>query len=111
LLPSPYRFLAVAAEQSQDDQATVESLTALARMDPLDAADVHYRLASALFRQQQLGEAKDQVVRSLERAPRYRAAYDLLLEIVDAQAEISPPVKFTPEAIKADAVETKKESP
>ncbi|MDA7905641.1 tetratricopeptide repeat protein [Mariniblastus sp.] len=111
LLPSPYRFLAVAAEQTQDDQATVESLTALARMDPLDAADVHYRLASALFRQQQLGEAKDQVVRSLERAPRYRAAYDLLLEIVDAQAEISPPVKFTPEAIKADAVETKKESP
>lgn len=111
MLPSPYRFLAVAAEQTQDDQATVESLTALARMDPLDAADVHYRLALALFRQQKLVKARRQVVRALERAPRYRAAYDLLLKIVDTQAKSSLPAKLAPEAIGAGAVEAKKESP
>ena len=111
LLPSPYRFLAVAAEQTQDDKATVESLTALAKMDPLDAADVHYRLASALFRQQQFPKAKDEVVRSLERAPRYRAAYDLLLKIVDAQAVVSPPVKSGADPVEIDPVETEKESP
>jgi tetratricopeptide (TPR) repeat protein len=111
MLPSPYRFLAVAAEQTQDDQATVESLTALARMDPLDAADVHYRLASALFRQQKLAKARRQVVRALERAPRYRAAYDLLLKIVDTQAKSSLPAKLEPEANGAGAVEAKKESP
>lgn len=110
LLPSPYRFLAVAAEQTHDDKATVESLTALARMDPLDAADVHYRLASALFREQRLAEAKDEIVRSLERAPRYRAAYDLLLKIVDAQGKDSPPVDLVPETIEADSAEPVKES-
>jgi tetratricopeptide (TPR) repeat protein len=111
LLPSPYRFLAVAAEQTQDDKATVESLVALAKMDPLDAADVHYRLASALFRQQQFAKAKDEVVRSLERAPRYRAAYDLLLKVVDAQAVVSPPVKSGSKPVEIDPVETEKESP
>lgn len=111
LLPSPYRFLAVAAEQTQDDKATVESLTALTRMDPLDAADVHYRLASALFRQQQFAEAKDEIVRSLERAPRYRAAYELLLKIVDAQAAVSPSSESGTESIEGEAVETEKESP
>ena len=117
LLPSPYRFLAMAAEQTQDDRATVESLTALARMDPLDAADVHYRLASALFRQQAMAEAKEQVIRSLEHAPRYRAAYELLLKIVAAQTEEAPPpVELVPkvietDAVEVDAVETIKESP
>ena len=79
-------------------------------MDPLDAADVHYRLASALFRQQRLAEAKDEIVRSLERAPRYRAAYDLLLKIVDAQGKDSPPVDLVPETIEADSAEPVKES-
>ena len=106
----------MAGEQTQDDRATVESLTALARMDPLDAADVHYRLASALFRQQEMAEAKGQVIRSLEHAPRYRAAYELLLKIVAAQTEVAPPVELVPKVIEADAVEvdaveTIKESP
>ena len=51
------------------------------------------------------------MVRALERAPRYRAAYDLLLKIVDTQAKSSLPAKLAPEAIGAGAVEAKKESP
>ena len=54
-------------------------------MDPLDAADVHYRLASALFRSGQLKKAKRQVIMALEVAPRYRDAHALLIRIVGAE--------------------------
>jgi hypothetical protein len=52
----------------------------------------------------------------LEHAPRYRAAYELLLKIVAAQTEVAPPVELVPKVIEADAVEvdaveTIKESP
>ncbi|MFK7767634.1 MAG: tetratricopeptide repeat protein [Mariniblastus sp.] len=83
LLSAPHRYLSIAAEKTQDDAAIVQSLSVLAKMDPLDAADVHYRLASALHRKGDLGLAKRQAILALEVAPRYRDAHALLMQIVD----------------------------
>lgn len=85
LLTAPHRYLSLAAEKTSDDQALIESLSVLALMNPLDAADVHYRLASALNRGNQLDLAKRQVIMALEKAPRYRDAHALLLKIVEQQ--------------------------
>ena len=77
----------------------------LAKMDPLDRADVHFRLASALHRTKQLAAAKRQVIMALEQAPRYRDAHALLLKIVAEQTS-------TDEASLADSPDrTEVESP
>jgi tetratricopeptide (TPR) repeat protein len=81
LLPAAHRYLSLAAEKTSDDATSVSSLSALTRLNPLDRADVHFRLASALFRQDELVQAKRHVLISLEHAPRYRDAHRLLLEI------------------------------
>lgn len=86
LISSPYRYLSVAAEKTGDDAATIEALDVLAKMNPLDRADVHFRLASALHRTKQLASAKRQVIMALEQAPRYRDAHALLLRIVAEQS-------------------------
>ena len=87
LLTSAHRYLSMAAEKTGDDQAIIESLSVLAKMNPLDAADVHFRLAAAFHRTQQLANAKRQVIMALEQAPRYREAHALLLKIDMIQSE------------------------
>lgn len=86
LLPAPHRYLAKAAEEMRDDQRVVESLGVLTKLNPLDAADVHYRRALALHRLGKLDSARREVVLALERAPRYRDAHALLLKIVEQQS-------------------------
>ena len=83
LLPAPHRSLVKAAEQLNDDQLAISSLNALLRMDPIDPADMHYRLGSALRRKGDLPAAKRQILMALEEAPRFRAAHRQLLEILD----------------------------
>lgn len=85
LIPSPYRYLSIAAEKTSDDEAIIESLRVLANMDPLDRADLHFRLASALHRTKQLAPARRQAVLALEQAPRYREAHALLIKIIEEQ--------------------------
>jgi len=80
----------MAAEKTGDDKALIESLSVLAKMNPLDAADVHFRLASALHRNNQLDSAKRQVIMALDKAPRYRDAHALLLKIVEQQKTAEP---------------------
>ena len=80
----------MAAEKTGDDEALIESLSVLAKMNPLDAADVHFRLASALHRDNQLDSAKRQVIMALDKAPRYRDAHALLLKIVEQQKAANP---------------------
>ena len=89
LIVSPHRYLALAAEKTGDDAATIESLSVLANLNPLDPADLHFRLASALHRTKQLAKAKRQVVMALEQAPRYRDAHTLLLKIAQEQSASS----------------------
>ncbi len=84
LIKSPHRYLAAAAEKKKDDQVLIPALSALAKMDPIDPADVNYRLASALFRKQQYRRARRHVLLALDQAPRYRDAHQLLLKIAAA---------------------------
>lgn len=82
LTPAPHRHLAAAAEALGERSAAIESHRTLLKLDPLDAAEHHYRLAKLLAEDGQLADARHSVVRALEEAPRYRAAHRLLLEIV-----------------------------
>ena len=114
LLTAPHRYLSLAAEKTSDDQALIESLSVLALMNPLDAADVHYRLAAALYRGKQFDLAKRQVIMALEKAPRYRDAHALLLKIVDRQNAVGgsvPQGSQVSDTQRGISVVAEKESP
>ncbi|MEO8493496.1 MAG: tetratricopeptide repeat protein [Planctomycetota bacterium] len=87
LLPGPHRSLVQAAEQLQDDELAIASLNALLEMDPIDPADMHYRLGCAIRRTGDLVAAKRQILYALEEAPRFRAAHRQLLEILAEMKE------------------------
>lgn len=80
LVPTPYRFLAEAGEQTQDLGPAIAAYRALLELNPPDPADTHYRLARALHRVGDPG-ARRHVLLALEEAPRFREALKLLLEI------------------------------
>ena len=86
LLKSSHRTLARVGEKENDDDLTIESLSALVTMNPLDKANTYYRLASAQFRQKDTASAKINVLLALEAAPRFRDAHKLLLQIVGSNS-------------------------
>jgi tetratricopeptide (TPR) repeat protein len=98
LTPAPHRLLAQAAEALNDRMLAIESHRTLLLMNPLDAADHHYRLAKLLFEGDQLALARREVLQALEEAPRYREAHRLLLEIVGKMGEAQPTTAPMPEA-------------
>ena len=57
------------------------ALEALLELAPDDLADLHFRMARAEYRLK-APTAKRHVLMALEQAPRFRAAQELLLEIV-----------------------------
>ena len=79
-----HEMLARAAEKRGDHRQLVAALEALAVMDPIDPANLRYRLARAWHHLDRPAVAKRQVLMALEEAPRYRQAQRLLLEMVDA---------------------------
>jgi tetratricopeptide (TPR) repeat protein len=87
LRPAPYRDLATAAEQTGNNARAIEAWRALLGLDPLDPAEVHYRLATLLHKTGDLKAAKRQALEALEEAPRYRAAQRELLAILAAMEE------------------------
>jgi len=80
LVAPPYRFLAQAAERTGDVATAVQAYRTWLELDPLDPADMHFHLAELLHRRGD-AEARRQVLKALEEAPRHRAALRLLLEI------------------------------
>ena len=78
---STLEVLAQAAEMLEQPQEAVRSLQALSRLDPLDPAQVQYRLAKAYH---QLGNEPQKALRhclmALEESPRYAEALQLLLQ-------------------------------
>ncbi len=88
LVPSPYRFAAEAAEQTGAKAEAIGSWRSLLELDPADPADVHFHLAR-LYRDEDKGEAKRQVLQSLEDAPRFRPALQLLLELNAKSQQVS----------------------
>ncbi len=87
LIPTAYRLLSRAGGACGDRAAQIRALKALLELDPLDPADAHFRLADALYDDQQFELAKRQVLMALEFAPRYRAAHRLLLKIVESESD------------------------
>lgn len=87
LLKQAHQAAALAAEKQNQPDAAITALSRLAVLEPDDPADVHFRLATALHAQGRNVEAKRQVLKALEEAPRYRAAHRLLLKIVGGQKE------------------------
>ncbi len=95
LTPAPYRELALASEKLGARDEALTAYRALALLDETDPAGVHYHLARLLFEAGQPREARREVLRSLEEAPRFREAHQLLLKLVDhgtpAAATAAPP--------------------
>ena len=79
--PGSHRALArAAAHLGQRDEAML-SYQALLEMNPPDQADIHYRLAVLHKEAQQIDQAKKEVLKSLEEAPRSLEAHRLLAEL------------------------------
>jgi tetratricopeptide (TPR) repeat protein len=94
LVPTPHRHVARAAEATGDRPLAIEARRTLLTLDPLDRADHHFQLARLLYAENKLPEARQEVVRALEEAPRFRDAHRLLLEIVEKS---EPPTPTPPE--------------
>lgn len=84
LLPAPHRIAAEAAEKLRDDPLAINSYRALLLLNPVDVADLHLKLATVLQRSRDLPSAKRHALLALEEAPRFRAAHQRLLEIIQA---------------------------
>jgi tetratricopeptide (TPR) repeat protein len=95
LRPEPHRFKADAAEALKRNDEAMVAYRALLELQPADPADVHFKLAR-LLHQRADPEAKRHVLLALEEAPRFRAAHELLLDIVGSPSSRSTPVKSPP---------------
>jgi tetratricopeptide (TPR) repeat protein len=89
LIPAPYRSLARAAEELKERDEAIRAYRELLLLDQSDATGVHYQLAKLLSQAGNTREARREVLRSLEDAPRFRDAHRLLLELVEHDA--APP--------------------
>jgi tetratricopeptide (TPR) repeat protein len=87
LIIAPHRALAEAAERLELRPGAIEAYRALLTFESADPAEVHFRLASLLREEGKLDEAKRQVLMSLDEAPRYREALQLLLELAPLKNE------------------------
>ena len=92
LVPTPYRYLAQASEQTKNAKNGISGYRSLLELDPPDLAETHFRLAQLLHRGGD-PSARRHVLQALEEAPRYPAALQLLLEINNQspQANASAP--------------------
>ncbi len=96
LIKPPHQYLAEASEKLGRDSQAIGSLLALAELEPIDPAGLSFRTAKLYQRTNQLAQARRLVVKSLEEAPRYRAAHRLLLEIVARQNQAAKPAPPSP---------------
>jgi tetratricopeptide (TPR) repeat protein len=92
LLRTVHRERARAAEELGDSARAIESHRAHLALEPVDRAEVHYRLARLLDAGGDRRAARRQALQAVEEAPRFRAAQRLLLAIVRA----SPPEENAP---------------
>jgi tetratricopeptide (TPR) repeat protein len=90
LIPAPHRGLAKAAEHLNQDAEALAAYKALAILDETDPADTHYRLARMLAKLGQKDEARREVLKALDEAPRFLDAHKLLLELVGTDPPTTP---------------------
>ncbi|QEH36398.1 tetratricopeptide repeat protein [Aquisphaera giovannonii] len=83
LVPAPHRSLARAVEHLGRRDDAIAAWKALALLDDTDPAQTHFRLAKLLGEAGRKDEARREVLKSLEEAPRFLDAHRLLLDLVD----------------------------
>ena len=88
MIPAPHRGLARAAEHLGATDEAVAAYRAVVLLDESDPAEVHYRLARLLSQKGSHDEARREVLKSLEEAPRFLDAHRLLLELVERGANV-----------------------
>ncbi len=96
LISAPYRSLGRASEKLGLLEEAIGAYRALALLDDTDPASVHYQLASLLRQAGRPKEARREVLKSLEEAPRFREAHQLLLELVDHELSAAPKPNGSP---------------
>lgn len=96
---TPWRHLLKASESLSHHRPAIAAGQSLLTLEPPDLASLHYRVA----RQQMAAEpaaARRSVLMALEEAPRFRQAYDLLLELQAARpAEPERAPSLAPESL------------
>lgn len=92
LLPAGHQAMVQAMQQLERPADALQSLNALLALDPLDPADLHFRLAQGLAKVDRNHEARREVLLALEETPRYRAAQKLLVEIHHRLHPQPPPI-------------------
>lgn len=105
LIPAPHRFLVQASTALDDRRTAIEGHRTLLLLDPLDRAEHHYQLAKLLMEEQELPDARREIVRALEEAPRYRAAHALLLQIAEKTPAPVVPASTRPAPAAAEPME------
>jgi len=90
LIPAPHRQLARAAEHLDRRDEAIAAYRALSLLDDTDPADVHYRLAKLLSLAGKKDEARREVLKSLEEAPRFLESHKLLLELIGPDTVSAP---------------------
>jgi tetratricopeptide (TPR) repeat protein len=83
LIPAPHRQLALAAEHLGDRDEAIRCSRALLLIDESDPAGAHYRLARLLRDDGDRKEARREVLKALDEAPRFIQAHELLLDLVE----------------------------
>ncbi len=96
LIPAPFRGLAKASEELGSRDEAIGAYRALALLDDADPASVHFHLASLLGQAGKPQEARREVLKSLEQAPRFREAHQLLLELLEREKPAAPTPKDSP---------------
>ena len=76
----------------------------MALLDDTDPAEVHYRLAKLLSQAGKKDEARREVLKSLEEAPRFLDSHRLLLDLVGPDTVTAPgtPRRSTPAPRRPD---------
>ncbi len=90
LIPAPHRHLAHAAEHLDRRDEAIAAYRALALLDDTDPAEVHYRLAKLLNQAGKKDEARREVLKSLDEAPRFLESHQLLLDLIGPDTVTAP---------------------
>jgi tetratricopeptide (TPR) repeat protein len=90
LTPVPHRALGRAAEHLGRRDEALAAYRALALLDDTDPADIHFRLAQLLRQAGKPAEARREVLKALEDAPRFRDAHRLLLDLAERAGDRPP---------------------